>query len=407
MVSLVVMQKYLVALGVMAVLFIVPMTVGAADLVPECGGDGEPACQACYVVELVNNVVGWLVMILGVIAAILIVVAGSRLVTSGGNASAKEQAKSSMTNLIIGYIIVLSAWLVMDYGLRALLVEGGSAQFGVWNAISCVDQPVSNRADVVQQEVEYIDIDTSVNLSNIPGWTYVPSGGGGGGGGDMGGAGSSGTTYTAQCARQPGPASEVSQYDCSNQQAQCIARGGRATLLQSGSVLSCLVPSGAGAGGGGGGSGTCRVETNPANACHPSRLTCFPDRNLASEICNVESQGGNTAILSGTDLCQGGDSFSVGLWQINILANRALIPGCGGSFFTSSNGTSEGSCIRYVTNSRGQEYCQYRSCRITNRTIYNTCVANAQIPANNTRAACSLMATQGWGAWETSYNRCR
>ena len=109
MVSLGVMQKYLVALGVMAFLFVLPMVSIAADLVPECGGENQPACQACYAVELVNNVVSWLVMILGVIAAILIVVAGARLVTSGGNASAMEAAKSSMSNLIIGYIIVLSA----------------------------------------------------------------------------------------------------------------------------------------------------------------------------------------------------------------------------------------------------------------------------------------------------------
>lgn len=159
---------------------------GAADLVPECGGEGQPACQACYAVELVNNVVSWLVMILGVIAAILIVMAGTRLVTSGGNSSAKEAAKSSMTNLIIGYLIVLSAWLVMDYGLRALLVEGGSARFGVWNQISCVDQPDPGYREVTQIPVEWIE------YTPPPTGTYVDPimiiGGGGGGGGTTGGS---------------------------------------------------------------------------------------------------------------------------------------------------------------------------------------------------------------------------
>ncbi len=150
------MQKLLVAVAVMAYLFVVPFTVSAATLVP-CGGPGEDPCQTCHVVSLVNNVVAWLVMILGTIAAILIIVAGVRLVTSGGNTSAMEQAKSSMTNLIIGYLIVLSAWLVLDYGLKALLIQDGANSFGVWNTISCTDQPIAQRNTVDQIPVDWIE----------------------------------------------------------------------------------------------------------------------------------------------------------------------------------------------------------------------------------------------------------
>lgn len=396
------MQKLWVAVAVMVYLFVVPFTVSAATLVP-CGGPGEDPCQTCHVVTLVNNVVAWLVMILGTIAAILIIVAGVRLVTSGGNTSAMEQAKSSMTNLIIGYLIVLSAWLVLDYGLKALLIQDGANSFGVWNTISCTDQPIANRVEVTQQKVVYIPI--GAGLSNIPGWTYVSAGGSGGGGGDAGQA-SGGGYYTAPCTTVAAGPTGQTTYSCVTQQSQCTAEGGVSTLNAARTVLTCTprqVVSG-------GGSGSCQVVTNPSNACHPSRLTCFPDRNLASKICNVESQGGNTQVMSGTDRCQDGRSFSVGLWQINILANRHLIPGCSGTFFTSDNGgRSEGSCVQYRTNSASPpvRYCQFRSCRITNVGIYNQCVSNARIPVNNTNAACSLMRTQGWGAWSTSYNRCR
>ena len=190
MVSLLVMQKLWVAVAVMVYLFVVPFTVSAAGLVP-CGGAlPEKPCQTCDVVKLTNNVVAWLVMILGTIAAILIIVAGVRLVTSGGNTSAMEQAKSSMTNLIIGYLIVLSAWLVLDYGLKALLIQDGTNSFGVWNTISCIDQPDPKFNAVTQQKVVYIPI--GAGLNNISGWTYVSRGGSGGGGGDMGQAGNAG-----------------------------------------------------------------------------------------------------------------------------------------------------------------------------------------------------------------------
>lgn len=300
-VSLVVMQKYLVALGVMVVLFIVPMTVGAADLVPECGGDGQPACQACYVVELVNNVVGWLVMILGVIAAILIVVAGSRLVTSGGNASAKEQAKSSMTNLIIGYIIVLSAWLVMDYGLRALLVEGGDAQFGIWNAINCVDQPVSNTEEVVQEEVAYIPLDGS--LGSLPGWVSAAStpGGGGVGAGPGGGTVAPGT-LNAACTRLPGPPPQA--VDCSAQQAQCTAAGGRPTLNSAGTIVTCTPRPVVVDGGTGGSLPQC---TN--SACSVAALMAVgmtsQQANIMSCIAMTESSGNPNArtTVPGSSAC--------------------------------------------------------------------------------------------------------
>jgi Type IV secretion system pilin/Transglycosylase SLT domain len=303
-VSLGVMQKYLVALGVMACLFIVPMSVGAADLVPECGGNGQPACQACYVVELVNNVVGWLVLILGTIAAILIVVAGARLVTSGGNSAAKEAAKSSMTNLIIGYIIVLSAWLVMDYGLRALLVEGGSARFGVWNQISCVDQPVSDWIDVVQREVVYIPLEMGSN------WVPYASTPGGGTGAAPG-------SKSAACTLLPGPPG-VTEYDCAAQQTQCRAEQGTPRINAAGSAVICDPRVVTGGGGTGGNLPQC---TN--SFCSVSRLMAggmtSSQANVMSCIAMTESTGNPNARASGSTAC--------GLFQITAPTWSDFNPG--------------------------------------------------------------------------------
>jgi len=326
--------------------FSLPFVASAQNFVP-CGNEGQPSCQTCHVIELVNNVTDWLIVVLGTVAAIIIVYAGFKLVVAGGSSSARADAKEMLVNMLVGYVIVLAGWLVIDTAMRALL---NTETVGVWNQIQCTTQPdPQNVGEYVPDPIPVVSRDRQDVVPIVSGGT------GGGAGGTSGGSG--GTS---------------------------------------------------GGGGGGGGSGTCQVVSNISNACHPSRLTCFSDRNLASEICNVESAGGNTSIMSRTDLCQDGRSFSVGLWQINILANRNLIPGCTGTFFTSDNGgRSEGSCIRRTTNRNGISYCQFRSCRITNTTMYNYCVSQARIPAVNTTAACRLFNTQGWGAWQTSYNRCR
>ena len=121
----------------LAVLMATPMLIMAAGLVP-CGGPGEDPCQTCHVVQLISLVVQYLVMILGVVVAILIMVSGIRLAVSVGDAGAKTKAKSMISSLLIGYVIVLAGWLLIDLGLRALL---DSATYGVWNVIQCTAQP--------------------------------------------------------------------------------------------------------------------------------------------------------------------------------------------------------------------------------------------------------------------------
>lgn len=107
----------------------------AAGLVP-CE-DGTK-CTACHLIQLANNVINWLISILMVVFAILIMWAGFKLVTSGGNTSAKQDAKNTFTNAIIGLIIVLAAWILVDTMLRALLGNNGDiAGYGPWSSISC------------------------------------------------------------------------------------------------------------------------------------------------------------------------------------------------------------------------------------------------------------------------------
>ncbi len=107
-------------------------------LVP-CGDEGEPSCQFCHGIDLLENVLDWLVKVLTAIATIIFVYAGVRMVTSVGNASAKQDAKKLIINAATGLVIVLAAWLFIDILLQSLL--GANFQ-GPWDDIQCVVQPV-------------------------------------------------------------------------------------------------------------------------------------------------------------------------------------------------------------------------------------------------------------------------
>ncbi|MBU6500501.1 MAG: hypothetical protein KGJ89_01575 [Patescibacteria group bacterium] len=176
------------------------------------------------------------------------------------------------------------------------------------------------------------------------------------------------------------------------------------------------------------GGGTCQSTTDSSNMCSVGNVqtACSSwDPNSASQICLVESAGGNPNIMSGSDICYNNGnpvSFSGGLWQIN-LTNTSGVPsacsfsptsnysgqlrqGCGSAF--SSTNSTQGSCIKCNTNNKGQIYCAQWTCSFQGSTTdYNTCVNGAE--ANNNQLACNLYNNSHGGSfcpWKITAQGC-
>ncbi len=110
-------------------------------------------CSACNLVEMANDGIVALFGVIGIIFAILMTVAGFGLVTSGGNQSALEGAKSKFTNAIIGLIIVMSAWLMVDTIMRNLVEGDGNlgatfAGWGPWSEVTCLAQTATEVGEI-------------------------------------------------------------------------------------------------------------------------------------------------------------------------------------------------------------------------------------------------------------------
>jgi hypothetical protein len=142
-----------------AVCMQMPVFVYAQEggLVP-CGREGQGDCQTCHVVQLVSGVNAWLVGILAIVATIMFVIAGFRLVTSNGNPSVLQDAKDMIINVTIGFVIVLAAWLLLDLLMKSLLSDSDQG-LGPWNEIACVDQPEA-RTDPGELDITIIDVAT-------------------------------------------------------------------------------------------------------------------------------------------------------------------------------------------------------------------------------------------------------
>lgn len=107
-----------------------------------CEGAG---CSACNLVEMANEIIVWLFGIIFLLFAVLMTVAGFGLVTSGGNPSALNAAKDKFTNAMIGLLIVMSAWLIVDTLMQSLLKDVGEIDgFGPWATVKCQVQAEPN-----------------------------------------------------------------------------------------------------------------------------------------------------------------------------------------------------------------------------------------------------------------------
>jgi hypothetical protein len=101
---------------------------------------------------LINNVVRFLTFFATLAATLLIMYGGFRLVTSGGNVNEKQAAKSIIVNTLIGFVIILAAFLIINTILGVLL-PGNSPALG-WRQIQCLYPTVPQAREYEEYEVK-------------------------------------------------------------------------------------------------------------------------------------------------------------------------------------------------------------------------------------------------------------
>jgi len=102
-----------------ALLFVPIALLAATTLQIPCDG---PDCDFTSFITLINNFIDFLITYIAAPLAVLsFIYAGFMLVTSGGSEERKTKAKSVFTKVVIGFVIVLSAWLIVKFITVALL----------------------------------------------------------------------------------------------------------------------------------------------------------------------------------------------------------------------------------------------------------------------------------------------
>ena len=98
----------------------------------EYAPDGYGTCE---LVQTVNNVMRFLIAVSILVAVVVFIYAGYLMVYSRGDSTLIAQAKSLFANILIGVVILLSAYLVINTVLSIL--AGGPSAILNWQTIEC------------------------------------------------------------------------------------------------------------------------------------------------------------------------------------------------------------------------------------------------------------------------------
>jgi len=313
-------------------------------------------------------------------AVVMFAYAGFLWVSTSASSENIKKGKEVLTNTLIGLVVVLGAWLVVNTVLMALGTGGLSSVTSVLGTV----QP------------------TCLQFSNPP----ANAGSGGLTSGAAAGSDCPGYLICSSGSCQTDPqldnGSGAVGQQCNSATPNCqsglvcdstgVCNDPNATppTIPSSCSVAVAAPSG----------GSCKVPSDSNNPCSVQSLssTCFAaGGTAASQVCNLESAGGQSVIPSGSDkLNKGaGPSYSIGLWQINLTTTQIGGLNCPAAFTNPCSG-------QYIHNQGSIGWCDSS---IKDQTLYGQCVRAAQDPQQNTQAACSLYNSK-MSAWMCSASRC-
>ena len=141
------MRKALLLLGPLAVFvfLLFPPVAKSAGLIPCGGGGAEPACNFCHIFEVLTNVINFFLIptaqnggipVVPLIAVPFIIFGGFFLLVGGANPQWVSRGKRAITAVVIGLILVYSAWLFIN----TFFVFIGVSTFGgidTWYDVDC------------------------------------------------------------------------------------------------------------------------------------------------------------------------------------------------------------------------------------------------------------------------------
>lgn len=134
------MRRIIISLALLGILLLPSLSYAAEStffgpIVPE-------ECHSCPcgfagILEIMRHLMNFAVTFGVVVLTTVVAYAGLMYIMSAANPENRRQANGLITGAIIGMVLVLSSWLIIDFVMRTLYsgADGTAGKFGPWNSI--------------------------------------------------------------------------------------------------------------------------------------------------------------------------------------------------------------------------------------------------------------------------------
>jgi hypothetical protein len=102
-----------------------PTTAGMIQNLGAVGSTAGYSTSSKSLPEMVGGIIQQVIMLLGIILVIIIIYAGFKWMTAGGNSDQVGDAKTMLINAVIGLALMLAAYAITAYVLGALIGATG------------------------------------------------------------------------------------------------------------------------------------------------------------------------------------------------------------------------------------------------------------------------------------------
>lgn len=103
---------------------IVPRCNNLADGLDEVTGQYKVPCDFNFFMELINNVIKFLLFVIATpLIALILMYTGYLYLTAGGNSGQVEKVRHILLNAVVGYVIALAAWLIVNTIISVVKID--------------------------------------------------------------------------------------------------------------------------------------------------------------------------------------------------------------------------------------------------------------------------------------------
>lgn len=110
------------AVAFLALFYTASVNAAPVDVLKACDYESQ-VCKGTNgdtVNTIIGNVINLLIMVVGIISVIMIVIGGIRYTTSSGNASETKTARDTIIYSIVGLVISIMAFAIVNFVLNGL-----------------------------------------------------------------------------------------------------------------------------------------------------------------------------------------------------------------------------------------------------------------------------------------------